>query len=82
MVLTIDGNTVTHQFTNPVSATNYGLVRRGSATEAAQPLASANNDIATSFNYDGGNIRVQTRITWAVTQPTPLVCRVKWAKIV
>lgn len=85
VVVTIDGQTIIYSMVNPVTATPYA------------PYVAPATDIATAANQlmiaawtaallpiailEGRSVRVQIRITWAVTQPTPLVCRVKYAKI-
>ena len=80
VVLTVDGQTVTYSFTNPVSATEYFPTLLPYAAENAQALSATNYHIYSPFFLEGRSVRVQARVTWATTQPTPLVCRVKYAK--
>jgi len=80
VLVTIDGNTIKHGFTNPVSATNYHAVTDGAFAETSQPLSATNSGVNRSFLYEGRSVKVEARITWDTTQPTPLVCRVKYAK--
>lgn len=79
VVITIDGNTIIHLVANPVSANNYEAQIAKHANEANQSLVALNNDRFMNL-YKGKSVKVQIRITWAITQPTPLVCRIKWAK--
>ena len=63
---------------------SYGVEINPGDAENIQPLASGSGlayYIKRPFLYEGRSVKVEVRITWAVTQPTPLVCRVKWAKI-
>ena len=53
--------------------------------QADAVLSQANPVSATLYTVLGttANVRIltiDTNVTWAVTQPTPLVCRVKYAK--
>jgi len=84
VVVTVDGQTIVYTIANPVTATGYVAVILPSASEANQPLRELNLDNeyrARSLGlFEGRSVRVQIRITWAVTQPTPLECRVKYAK--
>ncbi len=77
--ITIDGNTITHVAGTPISTTNYFCVIRLSQSNAGQAMGTQ-QDIVTPFEYEGRSIKIEASITWAVTQPSPLNCRVKWAK--
>lgn len=79
VVLTIDGQTIIYIFNNPVSATNYEAVRRVELAENAQTLQGIDT-VRSGINLEGRRVLVQARVTWAITQPSPLVCRVKYAK--
>jgi len=84
ILVTIDGNTLIFTATNPVSATWYLAFAALNQAESAQNTAAYSGTLAEqmrAFMLEGRSVRVQVRITWAVTQPTPLVCRVKYAKI-
>lgn len=77
--VTIDGQSIVHYKSDPVSAVQHEARFTASALPTSQPLV----DVATSdgpFRYEGRSVKVEVEITWAVTQPTPLVCRVKYAK--
>jgi len=78
--VTIDGNTITHFIDNPVSAAKYGAYIEEPGAEDKQSLSTALFSTYRAFMYEGRSVKVEIRITWATTQPTPLVCRVKWAK--
>ncbi len=82
VVMTIDGLPITYLFTNPVSNTSYDAVRRSEGANTNQILRPSADLVAqyTPFLLEGRSVSVQVRITWAITQPTPLVGRVKWAK--
>jgi len=83
VVLTIDGQEITHIATDPISAQGYSAA----ISEGNPPTAQALGLITTVFTayraflYEGRNVKVQIRVTWEVTQPTPLICRVKWAQL-
>jgi len=77
--LTIDGQPITFGQTDPVSATNYVAVCRPRAAMASQIFSTA--DTSTSaFLCEGRIVKIEIEITWAVTQPTDLTLRVKWAR--
>lgn len=81
--LTIDGKTITHTFTDPVSATEYIAFNRPDTAPTAQGFKArdeADDLTAPPFLHEGKSIKIEAEITWATTQPTPLQVRVKWAK--
>ena len=79
VVVTIDGQTIIFSVINPVSGQiYYGDMTRVNTTE--QPLYSETNESYRPFLLEGRSVKVEARITWATTQPTPLQCRVKYAK--
>ena len=81
-VVTIDGNSIVFIKANPVSATAYGAKTAEDQPENNQPLDTVNSFVPyRAFLLEGRSVKVEVRITWATTQPTPLVCRVKNAKI-
>jgi len=81
VVLTIDGQTITFGKANPVTATDYSARWDESAAETGQRLDTVHLWTPyRAFLIEGRTVRVQVCVTWAVTQPTPLVCRVKYAK--
>lgn len=85
IVVTVDGISKVFGVGNPISATIYGTCRsvdRDNATEATQFLVSVFSVDNLPIEIQGKSIRVQVRITWATTQPTPLTCRVKYEKLV
>ena len=82
IVVTIDGVSTIFTVTDPVSATAYFASLKADATANAQTLETT--DRAASgrpFLLEGRSVKVEARITWATTQPTPLDVRVKYAKI-
>jgi hypothetical protein len=84
IVVTIDGQTITYIGANPVSATEYEAKPNKQNSDTNQYLGVIVNDVQSpgGFLLEGKSVRVQVRVTWAVTQPTLLVCRVKYAKLV
>jgi hypothetical protein len=81
VVVTIDGVSYVFAQTNPVSATNYYALISPENSEATQfMITSDETAVRRAFMLEGRSVRVQVRVTWAVTQPTPLVCRVRYAK--
>lgn len=78
ILVTIDGVTVIFNKQNPVTATSY-------YARIIDPITDIQYIDATipqfAFLLEGRSVKVEVRVTWATTQPTPLVCRVKWAKI-
>ena len=80
--VTIDGQPITHIQVDPVTATWYEAMRTPWASAATQSMAieGTYNNTRDSIMYEGKNAKVEVEITWAVTQPTDLMMRVKWAK--
>lgn len=82
IIVTIDGVSFVFKKTNPATDTAYEPFLSVNTAENDQPMATASLYSAyRAFLLEGRSVRVQVRITWAVTQPTPLVCIVKYAKI-
>lgn len=82
IVITVDGEEMAHVQANPVSATNYGAVISGDQPRTNQGMeqaAAGSSEKHKPFLYEGKYIKVEVVTDWAVNQPTPLVCRVKWA---
>lgn len=80
-VVTIDGQTVIFRRDNPVTNTYYGAKVNETTTPALQEFDAAGAVAGyRAFLIEGRSVKVQARITWATTQPTPLVVRVKYAK--
>ena len=81
IVATIDGNSLIYTVANPVSASLYAAQVLEAYPENTQGSVAENtNTPYRSFLLEGHRVRVQVRVTWAVTQPTPLWCRVKYAR--
>jgi len=83
VVITIDGQTIIFSTTNPVSVTPYVAALYPSQAEVGQFLRAETDTLALfrlPFSIEGRSVKVEARITWATTQPTPLACRVKYAK--
>jgi hypothetical protein len=82
IVVTVDGNPIVMSQTNPVSAGVYAPCFYDSTAAFLANGPGGNPALYRSFLLEGKSVTVQMRVTWAVTQPTPLVCRLKWAKLV
>jgi len=79
--VTIDGQTVTYTFTDPVTATSYIAFNIPNAAETAQGLkarAEANDLTAPPFLREGYSVKVEIETTGGTT--SELYGRVKWAK--
>ena len=80
IVLTIDGQTIIHAQTNPTSAGNYMIRRKGNAAESAQVFQTDDTeDSRKAFVYEGRTVKVEARTTGGTT--SNLSARVKHAKI-
>ena len=82
VVITIDGISLIFLKHNPVTVTQYSAQLNES--EAVTNMLLGTNDAHTPFRaflLEGRSVKVEVRVTWAITQPTPLFCRVKYAKI-
>ena len=76
--VTIDGQTETFAVANPVSGTDYiGVLGYAGASYLINTFTEQRSR---AFLLEGRSVKVEVRITWATTQPTPLQCRVKYAK--
>ncbi len=84
VVVTIDGQTIIFLVANPVSGSYYYAFPEPATAENAQYLSLFNaynsQPLGKAVLLEGRSVRVQMRVTWAVTQPTPLVGRVKHAR--
>ena len=78
VVVTIDGVTLTFSVANPVSATPY--IPCWYPDAETDMVINAAVFQGRSFFVEGRSVKVQVRVTWATTQPTPLSCRVKYAQ--
>ena len=83
IVVTVDGLTQVYIQTNPVDGMWYisRMVPFNPETaQAMHPRANNYTDSLQLLHLEGRSVKVQVRITWATTQPTSLVCKVKYAK--
>jgi len=81
---TIDGQSIIYTFASPVTATPYVLgkvVAGQAAAESAQVLIVAYSATAIDTFHEGQSVKVEMAVTWATTQPTPMVGRVKWERL-
>ena len=82
VIVTVDGITKTYTVASPISATYYGTAMANYALDSAQLLLST---YAVPYQQalkaiSGKSVKIQMAITWATTQPTPLVCYVFYAR--
>lgn len=75
--VTIDGQTVTFTFTDPVTATNYFAKNASGSAETAQELSTTEPTVA--FLREGKSVKVEAEITGGTV--SNLSARVKHAKI-
>lgn len=79
IIVTIDGQTITHAFTNPVTATYYYAVILGESAETNQLLALASTSTQNKpFTWEGRSVKVEAKTTGGTVQW--LYARVKCAK--
>jgi len=80
--VTVDGKTIIFTVATPVSGTNYYLNITPESSDAGQATSTTvGSGTVLAIKYASGkSVKVETRVTWGVTQPTPLVCRVKYAQ--
>jgi hypothetical protein len=81
VVMTIDGNTIIWTQANPVTATPYYARVRAGFTELTQDFEATSSSPQRSFMLEGRSVKIEVRVTWAVTQPSPLNCRVKYSRL-
>ena len=80
VVVTVDGQSVVFRIANPINATPYEANWIAETALAALVVTTNNHYRNRTFLLEGRSVKIEVRITWATTQPTPLVCRVKYAK--
>jgi len=76
----VDGQQIVFSVANPVSATWYFANLIYPHIPNSGQVLSLTPEPPHDFLIEGREIEVDVRITWAVTQPTPLEVRVKYAK--
>lgn len=87
IVVTIGGVSQVYQQVNPVTATGYFASVAPNQTAALQSMLTTlssggvHSPLLVPFVSEGSSVKVEIRITWATTQPTPLKCRVKYARV-
>jgi len=81
LIVTVDGVVQTYTTASPVSGTNY-YPAASMAAESAQgnSTTQGSNTVGALPVMSGKSVKIEVAITWATTQPTPLVCRVKYAR--
>jgi hypothetical protein len=82
--VTLDGNVLTYTIAAPGNTTPYTPIRGSGPDiydETAQLMAAGFGAATPPFyEWEGHAVQVDALITWAVNQPTPLICRVKWSR--
>jgi len=79
----VDGKTKVFTQANPVSTQNYiplELPNLADANQTCKVTGGIYTDLIPLPLFKGRSVRVTMAVTWAVTQPTPLVGRVKYSK--
>jgi hypothetical protein len=82
IVMTIDGQVLTFVQANPVSGSFYFPWIREFNANNALDMSVASQAPDKAFLIEGKSLKIEVRITWAITQPTPLEVRVKWARLI
>ncbi len=77
VLVTIDGKSILFVLPNPISYSAYTAVK---LTNQENNGFSNTNYPRLSFLYEGRNVKVETRTTWAVNAPAWVRCRVKYGK--
>ncbi len=79
-----DNNTMVYSAANPISTQTYSPTHNTYDDSRSENLQEMKIDYAAAdlpvCPIEDVNLSIDCAITWAVTQPTPLFCRVKWAK--
>jgi len=78
--LTIDGQALKFTVDDPVSGTNYFARINSASAPTLGSLVTTDQTEDKVFLLEGRSVKVEVEITWATTQPTPLNCRVIYAK--
>jgi len=78
--LTIDGEALRYYVNDPVSGTLYYAYPVPDQIPQGQGLGTTPYSRQKAFLLEGRSVKVEAEIIWATTQPTPLQCRVKYAK--
>lgn len=76
----IDGLSWAFSKTNPVTNTDYFAVINLNGAITGQILDATDRSPVRPYLIKGKTVYITVQVTWAVTQPTPLVCRVRYAK--
>lgn len=83
IIVTIDGQTLIFYVADPVSGHVYNAYIANFPAPNAGYLVDQSvidTSLYRAFLLEGRSVKVEAAVIWGVTQPTPLVCRVKWAK--
>lgn len=80
IVVTIDGQAPIFLKSNPVSATYYFADLGDYSVAGNNNMGTTDYSRERAFLFEGKSVKIQARITWAITQPTPLEVIVKYAK--
>lgn len=78
--VTIDGVVYVGAVANPISGSVYEIRRL--SYDATGLVIIATSTSYPNLDLSGRSVKVEVRITWAITQPTPLVCRVQWRQLI
>lgn len=78
--VTIDGNIYLYTIALPVTATSYYANNMANLPEALQTLQATDQSVSRGFLLEGRSVKVEVNTVWAVTQPNPIIARVRYAK--
>lgn len=80
-VVSIDAQALIFRVAPPVSGTQYFASLASEMTNMLQVLETTDRCAqGKAFLVEGRKIGVSAAVKWSIAQPTPLVCRVKYAK--
>lgn len=80
--MVVDLQTEVYQASLPVSATWYPANLRDQYPSALTEVVAGEPSNTRSFLKEGTSIIADITIIWAINQPSPLVCRIKWARYI
>jgi hypothetical protein len=78
VIVTVSDIPFIFKVADPVSTTKY-FASLSTVAADSQILETIDRP-ARTYLLEGRSVKVEIRVTWATTQPTPLNCRVKYAK--
>jgi hypothetical protein len=80
VTITVDGVSHTYSIALAVTATSYYVGNNANLAAESQTLQTTDQSTNRAFLLEGRSVKVEISCVWGTTQPTPLICRVRWAK--